>query len=304
MSKFVPINVGFKIFFGIAEKEPISSYIGTENFRNIIDPARRSTLFFVSAVALYVVVFPVFYALFVGVFFIRDLPTFALAALLSAAGLFLIWVMRNEASRSDSEIVGMSPRKYAQQISELVEFKNSIISNEIKIYSKRRLYSGPNDVIVVDPCILEDDHGIAWIFGRERGFILPKNLHRPVFMGDLMVDVSEVSGVMPGSFAKTLSIAASCPSNVPNMSGKELDNLECALDLSGEYSDSLVWCFKVLKAYSEIPRGETFATALTALSGKKLVSEEQRERARKLIGGRYKPFNDTLGRAAKRLNLK
>ncbi|WP_156449757.1 hypothetical protein [Caulobacter sp. CCH9-E1] len=304
MSKFVPINVGFKIFFGISEKETIYSYIGSENFQNIIGPARRSTQFFVSAAALYIIVFPALYALFAGAFLIRGLSAFTLVAFLSTVGLFLVWVMGREVSRSDSEIIGMSPRNYYQQINELFEFKNFILSNDIKIYCKRRLYSASSDVVVVDPQLLTEDHGIVWIFGRERGFVVPKNIHRPVIMGDLMVDVSEISGLMPGSFSKTLSFAANSLRDVPNMSVEELDRLEHALEFAGEYSDSLAWCFKVLKAYSEIPRGETFATALKALSAKKLVSDEQRERARKLIGGRYEPFNDTLGRAAKRLNLK
>lgn len=300
MSDFIPVNVGFNRFAGNADTETILSHIGGENFRNIRGPALFWTPFYILIFIFSFLYPPIIYALFVsiikgsisGIIILSFFAVFILA--------FSVWVMSSRQGKVSEELRGASPDDFVHHLDELIEYRQRIVAGDVKIYARRRPYSAPNDLEIQDPSILEADHGILWLFGRERGFALPKNIARPVFQGELLVKATQVSSFMPESLSRIVRLAHADPRGLVLWAPRELKQLERALIVSGEPITRVKrWVRFLIENSEHHERQPNNRQKGGAPNRSTLFSDET---WRQIVGGRYPALNEALERAVERLN--
>lgn len=302
MLEVVPINIGFNRFVGNPDECPISRHIGEENLKNIREPA-ASRLFIYAAAALsfLLTVFALFLSIFLYASDIGQIATFLLFLSVPLA-IFLFFVLNRSDGREDGELIALSPESRVEQIKDLFDYKREIVSGNIAVFRRRTIFSVHGDLSPVSVNIFQEDHGMLWLLGRERGLLLPKNVRRPIFMGDLFVKLPEGAARIPPAIERTLRLAAASPESLPQMSLLELDRLERALKLAGEWSEVVDGWFRLLRANKKLAPGISIERA-TEIHLLENTSSLAYQGARQVLGGRYPPLRKALLRASKQLNL-
>jgi hypothetical protein len=224
------------------------------------------------------------------------LPAFALV-------IFVVWAWSTRRGPTDGELGDNSPEEYSSELSDLLEFKDRIRSKEVTLYVSRTTFSSDDDVkIAKRQDRVSDDHGLLWIFGKERGKAWPKAIIPQFFEGELLVDAAAVSSDLPKRVEEVLRRAALAPASVPKMKPIELDRLEQAMKIAGTWKDEIGALMRLLHQNAALRPGLTIERA-TEILLMESATPLGRESTRKVLGGRYDPLVSAIRKTSEALEI-
>jgi hypothetical protein len=301
-SNFILINVGFNRFVGNNDSFPICKYIGDNNFDAICGPAiKYKSLYIVCPFALIAVT--ICFGYFAKLHFQSNGAAWLLLLPASALVIFVVWAWSTRRGPTDGELAANSPAEYRSQLSDLIEFKDRIRSKKVTLYVTRTTFSSGDDVkIAKRQDRVSDDHGLLWIFGKERGKAWPKAIIPQFFEGELLVDAAAVSSHLPKMVEEALRRAALMPASVPKMKPVELGRLEQAMKIAGTWTDKIGAVMKLLHENAALRPGLTIERA-TEILLMESATPIGREGTRKVLGGRYDPLVSAIRKTAQTFEI-
>lgn len=178
--EFIPINVAFNRFVGRPDPDLISEYIGVKNFSAIIDPAIKYIVIYIVcdvSILFLVILTPLF--LLLGASSHRA-THWIMSAFMGMLCMFVMWVRTTRRGPIGGELKNKSPKEYYYQLEDLIDFGDRITSGEITLHVSKTAFSPHGAVRAAsNPGRVSDDHGLLWIFGKERGQARPNTILVP-----------------------------------------------------------------------------------------------------------------------------